>query len=184
MSGTGLAAAASATSFPFIKLRLAQENSPLWSRAYSPAVSFSCVTAFPGKSPASHRTTAARACWPGVRPTGSTNQTKPCSQSSRGRKTRHPAQSPRRRRRGRMQKKRPRRFWMRSPPSAGQSGQFPIMPCGAPGREPAGPGNDVGEVQPACGRSSQQTFDIAVLRRKGDARPELNPFHGRKLLFL
>ena len=41
-----------------------------------------------------------------------------------------------------------------------------------------------GEVQPASGRSSQQTFDIAVLRRKGDARPELNPFHGRKLLFL
>ena len=70
------------------------------------------------------------------------------------------------------------------PPSAGQSGQFQIMPCGAPGREPAGPGNDVGEVQPACGRSSQQTFDIAVLRRKGDARPELSPFHGRKLLFL
>ena len=32
MSGTGFAAAASATSFPFIKLRLAQENSPLWSR--------------------------------------------------------------------------------------------------------------------------------------------------------
>ena len=70
------------------------------------------------------------------------------------------------------------------PPSAGQRGQFPIMPCGAPGREPAGPGNDVGEVQPACGRSSQQTFGIAVLRRKGDACPELSPFHGRKLLFL
>ena len=70
------------------------------------------------------------------------------------------------------------------PPSAGQSGQFPIMPCGAPGREPAGPGNDVGEVQPARGRRSQQTFDIAVLRRKGDACPELSPFHGRKLLFL
>ena len=32
--------------------------------------------------------------------------------------------------------------------------------------------------------SSQQTFGIAVLRRKGDACPELNPFHGRKLLFL
>ena len=70
------------------------------------------------------------------------------------------------------------------PPSAGQRGQFPIMPCGAPGREPAGPGNDVGEVQPACGRSSQQTFGIAVLRRKGDTCPELSPFHGRKLLFL
>ena len=114
MSGTGFAAAASATSFPFVKLRLAQENSPLWSRAYSPAVSLSCVTIFPGKRPAFHRTTAARACWPGVSPTGSMNQTKPWSQSRSGRKTRHPAQSPRRRNRGRRRKKSPQRFWMRS----------------------------------------------------------------------
>ena len=37
MSGLGLAAAASTTSRPLAKLRLAQENSPLSSRAYSPA---------------------------------------------------------------------------------------------------------------------------------------------------
>lgn len=62
---------------PVLKLRLAQENSPLWRRAYSPAWSFSSVTKLPGNKPFSQSTTAARACCPAVRPLPSTAQTAP-----------------------------------------------------------------------------------------------------------
>lgn len=48
ISGTGLASAASSSNRPSRKFRLTHENSPLCSRAYSPAVSFSCVTILPG----------------------------------------------------------------------------------------------------------------------------------------
>ena len=40
ISGTGLASAASSTSRPSRKFRLTHENSPLWSRAYSPGGKF------------------------------------------------------------------------------------------------------------------------------------------------
>ena len=105
MSGTGFAAAASTTSRPSRKFRLAQENSPLCKRAYSPAVSFSCVTALPGIScTCSRRIASARARCPVVRLPASTAQTRSCDQTSRGTNSKTPTHSPRRRRKGRSRK--------------------------------------------------------------------------------
>lgn len=99
ISGTGLASAASSNSRPSRKFKLTHENSPLCSRAYSPAASFSCVTILPGiKETVSRSTEAARACWPVVRPEASTDQTRPWDQSKSGTNSKSPAHSPRRRR--------------------------------------------------------------------------------------
>ena len=110
ISGTGLAAAASTISRPLEKFRLAHENSPLCSRAYSPAVSFSSETNSPAERACWRRMTSARARWPGVRVVKSVAQTAPCSQSNRGRNKNSPAQSPRRRSRGHSRKNSPSLF--------------------------------------------------------------------------
>ena len=67
ISGRARAGAASTTSRPFSKFRLAHENSPLSSREYSPVRSSSSVTAVPGCKPQLRSTAPARARCPVVR---------------------------------------------------------------------------------------------------------------------
>mgnify|MGYP002620120711 CR=1 FL=1 len=110
MSGLGLAAAASTTSRPLAKLRLAQENSPLSSRAYSPAVRLASVAAAPGARSACRSTAKARAACPRVRVLVSTAQTNCWLHSSSGINSASPAHSPVRRSSGRSRKNSPRRF--------------------------------------------------------------------------
>ena len=185
MSGTGFAAAASATSFPFIKLRLAQENSPLWSRAYSPAASFSCVTAFPGKAlpPTGRRrpAPAGRASGPPARRTRQSPAARAAEGERQGIRPRAPVAGEG----DGCKRKAPAVFGCAAAPAV----CGPERPVSDNAMRRTGPrtrraGERCRRGAAACGRSSQQTFGIAVLRRKGDACPELNPFHGRKLLFL
>ena len=67
ISGRARAGAASTASRPFSKFRLAHENSPLSSSAYSPVRSISSVTAVPGCKPQLRSIAPARARCPVVR---------------------------------------------------------------------------------------------------------------------
>lgn len=180
ISGTGLAAAASTISRPLEKFRLAHENSPLCSRAYSPAVSFSSETNSPAERACWRRMTSARARWPGVRVVKSVAQTAPCSQSNRGRNKNSPAQSPRAAQQRPQPEKQPVPFLNAEPDPvpAGQPGKLWVTPCGAPGTKPAGLGSNCREMEPILCRGGQQTTGVTVLGREANTGPELQRVHG------
>lgn len=173
ISGTGLAAAASTISRPLEKFRLAHENSPLCSRAYSPAVSFSSETNAPGGKSLLAQDDFCPGSLAGGQGGEVRGPDRALQPEQQREKQKQPGPEPPAAQQRPQPEKQPVPFLNAEPDPvpAGQPGKLWVTPMRRTGHKPAGLGSNCREMEPILCRGGQQTTGVTVLGREANTGP-------------